>query len=280
MRATIVIPVYNRRDDLRECLLALPKEALQTRDCEVVVVDDGSTDGAAAMVAAEFPYVRLARTDGNSGPAHARNIGSRMGRGALVVYLDSDAVPEPGWLDALLARDDGETVLIGRTLDYHTGEVQGGPRRATFIGKSLPCPSDRVNTGPSCNLAAPKVCFDAVNGFDESIPYYFEDSLFCINAWRAGFRFKYATDAVVRHKGSAVRQGQAIRLQEHNSVYAMLRLYRDSWPKLLAFSAANGCWLVWRALYWGLSGKVGDVQLLLEGWTGAYRRFLSSGRNT
>ena len=279
MRAAIIIPVYNRRDDLRECLLALPEETLRTRDCEVIVVDDGSTDGAGEMVAAEFPHVRLARTEGNSGPAHARNIGSRLARGALLVYLDSDAVPEPGWLDALLAHDDGDTVLIGHTLDYHTGVVQGGPRRATFIGKSLPCRTDRANTGPSCNLAAPRRCFDAVNGFDESIPYYFEDSFFCINARRAGFRFTYVAEAVVRHKGSAVRQGQAIRLQEHNSVYAMLGLYRRSWPKLLAFTAANGCWLAWRVLYWGLTGRIGDVRLLLDGWTGAHKRFLTSGRH-
>lgn len=276
MRASIIIPVYNRREDLRECLQAIPVSTLAACDSEIIVVDDASTDGAGDMIRAEFPHVRLIETCGNVGPGSARNAGAGIARGDLLIFLDSDALPEPQWLQEMVDHDDGHTILAGRIEDFATGETQYGPRRSTFIGKSLPCSAVAVNMGPSGNLAVPQSCFHALHGFWDEISFAFEDSFFSFRAKKHGYGFRYLEKATVRHKGSVKRSGEAIRITEHNGVYAMLAFYRGSWWKQAAFTVANACWLALRMIAWTLSGRYGDARLLASGWASAYRRYRAS----
>ncbi len=246
MRASIIVPTHNRRDDLAELLPELSRQAAVWGDTEIIVVDDASSDGTAAWLAATFPAIRLIRNEASAGPAASRNRGARVAAGGLLLFLDSDGVPEPDWLKAMLHAADGLTVLLGCPVDYATGRVQGTPRRATFLGKSLRCAPEAANTGPSCNFAFPRRVFLAVGGFDESIPYYFEDSDLCIRARMAGARFRYVPEAVFRHKGTETKRGDAIRMQEENSSFAMLRLYRTRKPLLAAFVLCNALWMTAR----------------------------------
>jgi GT2 family glycosyltransferase len=85
---------------LRECLRTL--EAQTFRDFETIVVDNGSTDGTAAMLAAEFPGARLMPLPENRGFAVATNVGLRAARGAVLVCLNNDVEAEPDWLAALV----------------------------------------------------------------------------------------------------------------------------------------------------------------------------------
>jgi GT2 family glycosyltransferase len=271
-RASIVIASYNRRDDLAEGLRAIETEIGAREDIEVIVFDDASTDGTPEMLQSGFPWVRLVKSAENRGPSAARNAASRVARGALLLYLDSDGVAAPGWLDAMLAADDGETVLLGCAMDYDRERVQRLPRRATFLGKSLPCRPDRANTGPSCNLGVPRRCFDLLNGFDEELRH-FEDSDLCIRAARAGFAFRYLPEAVFRHKGSDIPRGKAVEHKEHYSTYAMLKAYRTKPLHLAAFSLGNGLWLAVRLLYWPIQGRFFECRLLFRGWRTAYVRF-------
>jgi len=271
--ASIIIASYNRKDDLCECLDALTLSTPANQDVEVIVVDDGSTDGTIEAVRAAYPHVRLLVNERNCGPAVSRNRGSCAARGRLLIYLDSDAVPAPAWLDELRRHDDGHTVLLGCIRDYDGGRIQGGPRRATFIGKSLRCRPDRANTGASCNLAVSRQCFDEIGGFDEEIPYYFEDSDLCIRARAAGYGAKYLEDAVVRHKGSERKLGKAVWMQEHNSTYAMLKRYRGHPVRTVLFTVLNGTWAWGRAATLALGMKGADSRRLLGGWVAAYARF-------
>lgn len=271
--AAVVIAVHNRRDDVLAGLAALHREPLAERRVAVVLVDDASTDGVAEAVRAAYPAVHVVRLEKNVGPASARNIGSRAIDAPLVLYLDSDGEVTPGWLEAMLAADDGRTVLLGCAVDYVGGRVQGLPRRATFLGKSLRCTPERANTGPSCNLGVPRACLDATGGFDEEIPYYFEDSDLCIRARKAGFRFRYLPHAVFRHKGDERKKGDAIRMQEHNSTYAMLKAYRHQPGLRWAFSLSNGLWVAMRLLLWTARGRREDAVRLWSGWRSAYARF-------
>jgi len=271
--AVVVIAVHNRRDDVLACLAALHGEPLSARRVAVVVVDDASTDGAGEAIAAGYPEVRVLRLEQNVGPAAARNLGYRLVEAPLVLFLDSDGEVSPGWLDAMLAAHDGETVLLGCAVDFVGGRVQGLPRRATFLGKSLRCAPDRANTGPSCNLGVPRACLDVIGGFDEEIPYYFEDSDLCIRARKAGFRFRYLPHAVFRHKGDERKKGDAIRMQEHNSTYAMLKAYRQQPVLRWAFTVANGLWVAIRMGLWTAQGRREDVARLYAGWRTAYARY-------
>jgi len=103
---SIVIPTYNRKPILEKCLRVLERQQLadgsRVNGYEIVLVDDGSTDGTLAWLeehAAEFPHVRSLSQD-HQGPAAARNLGVERSLGDTIVFIDSDLVVEEHFLQA------------------------------------------------------------------------------------------------------------------------------------------------------------------------------------
>lgn len=272
MHASIIIPTRNRSD----LLLALLRSIEQTNggNEEVIVVDDGSTDGTVDEIQKHFPAVRVLQTATPSGPSVARNLGARHARGTLLLFLDVDGEVDTNWRAAMTDADDGQTVLLGNVVDFTSGRVQSVPRRATFLGKSLGCRPEGANTGPSCNLGIPRALFETLGGFDEELPYYFEDSDLCIRARRTGARFRFVPGAIFRHHGTERKTGEAIRLQEQHSTYAMLKYYEGQWIQGMAFSVVNGSWMMARCAVWCLQGRCDDASRLLRGWREAYVRYI------
>ncbi len=102
MFASVVIPTYNRRSILEKCLSALEQQVLASQDdqYEVVVVDDGSTDGTPLWLrenALRFPHVRLFEQE-HAGPAKGRNLGVDKADGEVIVFIDSDLVVTKSFL--------------------------------------------------------------------------------------------------------------------------------------------------------------------------------------
>ncbi|TMQ70262.1 MAG: glycosyltransferase [Candidatus Eisenbacteria bacterium] len=101
--ATVVVVSWNRADLLRRCLPALLAQELdQGRTFDVVVVDNGSVDDTSHLLAEEFPSVRVIRSETNLGFAGGNNAALEHVATPFAVLLNNDAVPEPGWLRALL----------------------------------------------------------------------------------------------------------------------------------------------------------------------------------
>lgn len=110
---TVVIPTYNRLPILQKCLRALENQAYGhvVKGYEVVVVDDGSTDGTLEWLAThqrEFPQVRTLRQE-HQGPAVARNLGVQQARGDIIIFIDSDLVVTDTFLQA-----HGEALMAGK----------------------------------------------------------------------------------------------------------------------------------------------------------------------
>jgi len=99
MRISVVIPTHNRKALLHRCLTAVTHQDYP--DYEVIVVDDGSTDGTEAMVRREFPQVRYIRQKPSRGPAAARNRGIEAATGEVVAFTDDDCIVPTDWLTAL-----------------------------------------------------------------------------------------------------------------------------------------------------------------------------------
>src|SRR5690242_2527325 len=100
-RLSVIIPTWNGLRYLSTCLEALiPQLPL---DAEVVLVDNGSTDGTAAWVRTAYPSLRLLALNANLGFAGGINAGLRVARGDLLLLLNNDAFVEPGCITALLA---------------------------------------------------------------------------------------------------------------------------------------------------------------------------------
>jgi glycosyltransferase involved in cell wall biosynthesis len=113
-KATIVLPAFNVAEHLREVLRAVTQQHVEGVDVELVLVDNNSTD-ATVEIAREFPAVRLVH-ESKQGSYAARNRGVRESSGDIVVFLDPDCAPRPGWLAAALRgfEDPRRLIVEGR----------------------------------------------------------------------------------------------------------------------------------------------------------------------
>jgi GT2 family glycosyltransferase len=193
---SVVVPTYQNRHVLGDVVAALDAQTTRPR-YEVVIVDDGSTDGTTeearhllSGVAGHFRYVRLRK---NVGRAAARNVGIAMARGRIIAFTDSDCVPAPGWIEAGLRgfSDPRIGIVQGPT---HPHPDQPRPFFNHFIE------IDRFDgTFSTCNVFYRREAVAAVEGFDPGIVYW-EDLDLGWRVWRAGWEASYVADARVHHQ--------------------------------------------------------------------------------
>lgn len=109
---SVVVPFLNSASTLPACIAALRREKRGTDDVELIFVDNGSTDGSAAIVARHREIIRL--EEGEPGAYAARNTGIRHARGPILAFTDADCVVKTGWVTALqraLQQDDRGAVI-------------------------------------------------------------------------------------------------------------------------------------------------------------------------
>ena len=168
-RVSIIIPTYNRRDLVREALASVQAQTYQ--DCELIVVDDGSTDGTAEVVQ-EFPGVHYV-SQSNRGVAAARNRGVALSCGELVAFLDSDDLWQPGKLDAQVAffatcpdaqicQTEEIWLRNGVRVNPHNKHRKTG---GDIFARSL----ERCLVSPSAVMVRREL-FKRIGGFDERLP--------------------------------------------------------------------------------------------------------------
>ncbi|HEY5972215.1 MAG TPA: glycosyltransferase [Pseudoxanthomonas sp.] len=212
-RASIVIPVFNQVEHTLECLRAIaahPPEAT----LEVIVVDDGSGDRTAEWMQQITGLLYHRRTE-NGGFIASCNDGARLAKGAHLVFLNNDTVPQPGWLDAMLRTFDVEADvgLVGAQLVYPDGRLQEAGGVVFSDGSAwnygrFESPYDPrfgyVRDTDYCSgaaLAIPRELFEAVGGFDvRYAPAYYEDTDLAFAVRAAGKRVLYQPAACVVHK--------------------------------------------------------------------------------
>ncbi|RYY94326.1 MAG: glycosyltransferase, partial [Comamonadaceae bacterium] len=211
-RASIVIPVFGAFAHTLACLRAIAAYP-PASPFEVVVVDDASPDDSLACLRA-IDGVRVhARTE-NGGFIAACNDGASLARGDVLVFLNNDTVPQPGWLDALLdtfaAHPDAG--LVGAKLLYPDGRLQeaGGVVFADGSGWNY----GRFDDPADCRyaylrdadyvsgaaIAIPRTLFERLGGFDARYaPAYYEDTDLAFAVRAAGLRVLVQPASVVVH---------------------------------------------------------------------------------
>jgi glycosyltransferase involved in cell wall biosynthesis len=117
-RISIVVPTYNRLQDIRQCIEALERQDIGTQGFEVIVVDGGSADGTlgylegvASSTRMNFSYI----IEKKKGAGAARNAGVMMSKADFIAFTDDDCIPGQGWLSELLASfpEDGKCAAVG-----------------------------------------------------------------------------------------------------------------------------------------------------------------------
>lgn len=201
---SVVIVTYNARDLLRDCLGA----ALAQRYApyEVILVDNASTDGTAALVREEYPSVRLVRSAVNLGFAGGNNEGVRHARGDLVALLNNDAVPEPGWLAGLAGAVAEPGVAVAGSLI----RTEGIPDRyyerngsINFLCHNIMRKFDRPEDTFFAGGAALMFRRDLLGmPFDDDYFLYIEDVYLSLRARFMGYRVVQTPASRVRHLGS------------------------------------------------------------------------------
>src|SRR4030095_9854281 len=183
----------------------------------LILVDTASTDGAAAYVRERFPHVRLVVMPENRGFAGGNNAGVLEARGRFIALLNNDAVPEPGWLQALVRGMDEEAgfaLVTSRIVYMHDPGVidsagdsllAAGGAFKRHHGGSVEMARESSEVFGVCGAAClmPRRVFDELGGFDEDFFISHEDVDLSYRARLLGYRCRYVADAVVRHHGSA-----------------------------------------------------------------------------
>jgi glycosyltransferase involved in cell wall biosynthesis len=190
--ASVIIPV---RDAERTLARTLDRLALQDApfEHEVIVVDDGSSDGSVAV--AEAAGARVLRQDAQ-GPAQARNRGVAASSAAVLAFCDADCFPEPGWLAAGVAALDDAELVQGHVLPDPDAEI--GPfDRSLWI-------TYEVGLWETANLFVTRELFDRVGGFEDWLEpvagkAMAEDVWFGWRAKRAGARSAFCEQALAYH---------------------------------------------------------------------------------
>lgn len=195
MRVSIVIPAYNAAATLDECLSACTRQTYP--DCEVIVVDDGSTDATSDIVR-RFPITYIRRERG--GPAAARNMGAKKAAGEVLAFTDSDCVPHPEWIARLVNAIDEGCEAAGGTY----GIANPGKLLAKIIHEEIQLRHSafgkRVDFLGTFNLAIRRDAFERVHGFDEKFDQASaEDNDLSYRMIDAGYRMCFVPEAIVDH---------------------------------------------------------------------------------
>lgn len=196
--ASIVIVTRNRPDALRS---ALRSATAQEGATEVIVIDDGSTDGTSELVAREFPRVRLLRSKTSEGYIRQRNRGARAARAAIIVSIDDDA--------DFTATDTVETTLRGfddpRVAAVAMPFVQ--ERRGDDVLQRAP--SDEgvwlTNAFIGTAHALRRDIFLELGGYRETLQHLFEEPDLCMRLLRHGYVVRLGRGAPVVHHESPYR---------------------------------------------------------------------------
>lgn len=288
LSASVVVPVFNGADTLGTCLGALRHQTADSHDYEVIVVDDGSTDGS-GEVAAGYG-VEVVRQD-QAGAAAARNRGAQEARGDVLLFTDADCEPLPAWIEQMLAPfDHPEVVGVMGVCRTRQRSLVARFTQAEYEEKyDRLARADRIDFVDTYAAAYRRDLFLAHRGFDPSF-LFDEDQEFSFRLAKAGQRLVFAPAAAVWHRHPATvwtytrrkaRLGRwKVRVHARHPTKALRDSYTPWTQKaqitLLPLTGAAAIASAFGLLPWGVAGILAALGLActvplvikarLQGW--------------
>jgi glycosyltransferase involved in cell wall biosynthesis len=226
-RISVAICSYNGTETIRDTLKGL--QHLNYPNYEVIVVDDGSTDGLSEV--AKNYHVRVIIHAQNQGLSSARNTALEAATGEIIAYIDDDAYPDPDWLNYLVTTFiNGDYAGVGgpNLPPPHDGWIAdcvanapGGPIHVLL--------SDReAEHIPGCNMAYWKRCLEAVGGFDPRFRTAGDDVDICWRLQQQGWTLGFSPAALVWHH----RRNSVMMYWKQQKGYGKAEaLLEQKWPQ-------------------------------------------------
>jgi glycosyltransferase involved in cell wall biosynthesis len=196
---TIVIPAYQAADVIGKCVQALNAQDVSRERYEIIVVDDGSTDGTAA--AAREAGADQVITCTHNGPGPARNAGVKVANSELVLFTDADCEPIPTWIEQITAPFQDHSI-DGAKGTYRT-------RQRTLVARFVQLEyenkydkmhgRERIDFIDTYSAAYRRQVFEETGGFDPAFLVANEDVEFSYRVAQLGHRLVFAPEAIVYH---------------------------------------------------------------------------------
>ncbi|MBZ0271944.1 glycosyltransferase [bacterium] len=241
-RVSVVIPTWNRRDEIAITLDRLAR-AIAPGD-EIIVVDNGSTDGTLGLLETHPLRPRLVRHEKND-PSAARNAGIDAAHAPFILMLDSDSHPEPGAIDeaARVLASHARMGAVAMRVLLAGGHDEPGGSRGVFIG---------------CGAMLRAEALGEIGGYPRGFGYYAEEYDVCFRLAGAGWRVREATEAIVQHRRS---------LEGRDEAEILANLVRNNMRLYAAYLPADEAW---RTIRWVVE-RYGRIAAE-KGFAGAARR--------
>lgn len=262
MKLSIVIICWNDLRVIRECLRSI-FDGTHTISFEVIVSDNGSTDGSIEFIREAYPIVHVVENRANLGFAKGNNAGIRASRGEYVLILNPDTVIHDGALDKLIAFADRnpQTGAFGCRVENADGSYQVSARlfptvwrywvNALYLKKLQGVSrlfayeeyagwngdSERdIDWQSGCCVMLRRELLENLGGFDEQFFYHFEEVDLCRRVWNTGAPIRFTPEAVITHLGgqSVSRFPIRFEIEKHRNRYRYF--YKHFGPR-----AANQC---------------------------------------
>jgi glycosyltransferase involved in cell wall biosynthesis len=262
MKLSVIISCYNGVDTIATQLDALANQ-YWTEPWEVIVSDNGSTDGSIRIIERyrdKFQNFRTVDASARRGQAYAQNIAAEAATGDALAFCDADDEVAPGWVAALgealsrydfvASRFDYKKLNEPWVLETRPGAQENGLERIWFP-PYLPCAG-------SCGLGVRKSIHEAVGGFDESLACHV-DTDYCLKIQMTGVALRFVPEAVVHVRYRNTLRGifhQASRWGEYFNLlckryqelaglrnHGAWKRYVNRWKRL--FASLLKCILVW-----------------------------------
>jgi GT2 family glycosyltransferase len=271
----VIVVNYNGRRWLERCLTAADqagRAALaqgRVGEVEILLVDNGSTDGSADLIRELFPAVRLLALDENFGFTGGNNRGAAAARGEWLAFLNNDTEADEQWLAALtrtLASDPAIGLVTSRIVymddpgvidSAGDGYLRAGGAFKRGHGQPAAAWDEPGSVFGACGAACVirRPLFDALGGFDPAFFMAFEDVDLSYGVQLLGHDCRYVPDAIVHHAGSA----SLGRLSERAVFYGQRNLEwvyvkNTPWPLLLRSLPSHLLYVTAAAFYFARAG--------------------------
>ena len=280
MKVSVITVTRNTREMTLNCLEQLD-HAIRANRHEILVVDNASSDGTDATIAARYPQVSLLREPRNMGFARAGNDGARDARGEFLLFLNSDTLASAQAIEGLAntLQEDPALGAVAPQLVYPDGRLQetagyapspiressswARKRARARVEAAVRRGENLAGVGylSGAALMVRREAFAAIGGFDESFFFYYEDVDLCTQLAARGWAIRVVPEVTVVHlRGGSTTQAAGPAIEMTRSRYRYLRKHyglaralaasglgaaitlRRAVLNLLATLLTAGCW--------------------------------------